>query len=140
MPWLEAALSPDWALADLLPHVEAGRGVLISDGTTDETVGAAVVLLDVPAKQAVSVPFIAIDPSRRFRGLGGEAGLVLERYLRETHGVGAVYAPVPDGRGLAVYFWMRLGYRPLSAADAPGPLVGLTDSTRTGIWLLRDGV
>jgi hypothetical protein len=22
------------------------------------------------------------------------------------------YAPIPDGRGLAVYFWLRLGYRP----------------------------
>src|SRR5688572_6475689 len=31
MPWLGAALAPEWAAADLEPHVESGRGVLISD-------------------------------------------------------------------------------------------------------------
>jgi hypothetical protein len=140
MPWLDAALSPEWTLADLLPHVEAGRGVLIADAARNDAIGAAVVLLGEPRLGSASVPFIAMDPSRRFRGLGGEAALTLEQHLRDAHRIAAVYAPVPDWRGLAVYYWLRLGYRPLSVADAPGPLVGLNDVARAGIWMLRDAV
>jgi GNAT superfamily N-acetyltransferase len=138
MTWLEAALSPDWSLDDLRRAVEAGDGVLIADVVTGESIGVAVALLDVPATGAASVPFIAIAPARRFRGLGGEAGLALERHLRSEHGVTSVYAPAPDGRGLAVYFWLRLGYRPLSAAEGPGPLAGLGAEPRPGIWMVRD--
>src|SRR3989304_2843722 len=61
-------------------------------------------LADAPAPArrppgAASVPFIAIDPRRRFRGLGGEAALAIERDLRRKLAVDRVYAPVPDGRG-----------------------------------------
>jgi len=138
LPWLEGALRPDWRLDDLRPHVEARRAVLISDAA-GLPVGAACYVLDAPEPGSASVPFIAIEPARRFRGLGGEAALALERLLRERRGVRRVFAPVPDGRGLAVYFWLRLGYRPLIAAEAPWPLAGLTAEPRPGIWLLRDG-
>ena len=138
MAWLEAALSPDWGLDDLRRAVAAGAGVLIADGLTGDHIGVAVALIDVPSAGAASVPFIAIAPSRRFRGLGGEAGLTLERHMRSKHGVSRIYAPAPDGRGLAVYFWLRLGYRPLSAGEGPGPLAGLGAEPRPGIWLVRD--
>jgi hypothetical protein len=51
-----------------------------------------------------------------------------------------VYAPVPDGRGLAVYFWLRLWFRPLRSAESPGPVIGLVGETRAGMWMLRDGL
>jgi hypothetical protein len=135
--WLTAALAPDWHPDDLCAAVEAGHGVRFSDQQGDP-IGLAVVLLDLPVKGAASLPFVAVAPSRRFRGLGGEAALALERHLRVRHGVERLFAPVPDGRGLAVYFWLRLGYRPLSLRQAPGPLVGLTSEARPGIWLLRE--
>ena len=134
--WLGDALAPDWRLADLEPVVEDGCAVLISDAA-GEAVGAAVVRLDAPQPGTASVPFIAIDPARRFRGLGGEAGLALQRHLRRR-GFGQVFAPVPDGHGLAVYFWLRLGYRPLPRAEVPWPLVGLAAESRPGIWLVRE--
>jgi len=90
------------------------------------------------AQNIACVPFISIEPSRRFRGLGGEAGLALERHLRRRLGVERVLAPVPDGRGLAVYFWLRLGYRPLTASEAPWPLVGLGPEAGSGIWMARE--
>ena len=136
MPWLDAVLAPDWHLDALERAVEAGAGVLISD-RSDLPLGAAIVLLGRPFAGAATIPVLAIDPSRRFRGLGGEAAIALERYLRAKHGVETVYTPIPDGRGLAVYFWLRQGYRPLTVADGPGPLIGLTDEPRPGIWMMR---
>jgi GNAT superfamily N-acetyltransferase len=135
MPWLEAALAPEWASADLETAVAAENGVLIGD-TAGDPIGVAVVLRDVPLPGCASIPFLAIDPERRFRGLGGEAGLALFAHLR-AQGVEKVYAPVPDGRGLAVYFWLRLGFRPLTTPESPGPVSGLSGEMR-GIWMLRE--
>ena len=137
MTWLDGALAPEWTRADLETAVTAGNGVLISD-SGGAAIGVAVVLRDVPAPGSATVPFLAVDPDRRFRGLGGEAGLALDAHLR-SHGFEKVYAPVPDGRGLAVYFWLRLGFKPLTVPDSPGPLVGLSREPVHGIWMLRDG-
>ena len=137
MPWLDAVLAPDWQLDAFVQAVAAGAGVLICD-TNELPLGAAIVLLERPFVGAATIPVLAIDPPRRFRGLGGEAAIAIERYLRAKHAVETVYAPLPDGRGLAVYFWLRQGYRPLTAADSPGPLIDLTDEPRPGIWMVRD--
>ena len=136
-PWLESALAPEWKLADLEAAVEDGTGVLISDAGAN-AIGVAVVLRDAPAAGCATLPFLAIDPSRRFRGLGGEAGIVLTAHLQDL-GFEKVYAPVPDGRGLAVYFWLRLGFRPLLQGESPGAVVGLTGEEMRGIWMLSEG-
>ena len=138
LPWLTAALAPDWTVNDLTRAVEAGRGVAVRDAE-GVLIGLMVALLDRPHPSEASVPFIAIDPARRYRGLGGSAGLALERLLRVRFGVEAVYASIPDGRGLAVYFWLRLGYRPLTRSEAPWPLEGLSEQPRPGIWMAREG-
>jgi GNAT superfamily N-acetyltransferase len=135
--WLETALAPDWRLNDLIAQVKAGNGALISD-LDGAPIGAAIARLNEPAAHEATIPLIAIDPARRFRGLGGEAGLALEQHLRRRHAIERFYAPVPDGRGLAVYFWLRLGYRPLLSSESPGALIGLTAESRPGIWLVRD--
>jgi hypothetical protein len=132
--WLEGALAPDWRPADLEAMVKAGNGVLISDSAGD-AIGMAVALRDVPVKDAACVPWLSIAPARRFRGLGGEAGIALEGLMRQKWDVERVYAPVADGRGLAVYFWLRLGFRPLTAKEAPWPLIGLSSEARPGIWM-----
>lgn len=134
--WLEAALAPEWTPADLQENLDAGQGVVVSDESS-EPIGAAVVLLGVPDGKSASVPLIAIEPQQRFRGLGGEAALALERHLRRRLAVERVYAPVPEARGLAVYFWLRLGYRPLSAGEMPRPSLGLNGRPTAGIWMVR---
>jgi hypothetical protein len=134
--WLAGALAPEWSLEDLDAALKTATGVLISDATGD-AIGLAVVQTDVPGAGCASVPLIAIEPSRRFRGLGGEGGIALDAQMRAA-GFEKVYAPVPDGRGLAVYFWLRLGFRPLRLDEAPGPVIGLLGETRAGIWMLRD--
>jgi GNAT superfamily N-acetyltransferase len=136
--WLAAALAPEWTIGDLEAALKTASGVLISD-VDGEAIGLAVVQTDVPRPGCASVPLIAIEPSRRFRGLGGEAGIALDAQVRAA-GYENVYAPVPDGRGLAVYFWLRLGFRPLRLDEAPGPPIGLLGETRAGIWMLRGAI
>jgi hypothetical protein len=169
--WLASSLAPEWRVEDLAAAaVETGGGVLISDADGARIGSAVVTTSPLPAgipspstargsrpeglsrgrrrptdsKPIVAcVPFIAIDPVRRFRGLGGEAGLALERHLRKKLAVERVLAPVPDGRGLAVYFWLRLGYRPLTGSEAPWPLVGLglrepQSEPIRGMWMARE--
>ena len=136
--WLSpSALSPDWQIEDLQATLPFAQSILISD-KAGEALGLIVLLSDLPEPGAVSVPLVAVAPQRRFSGLGGEAALAVER-IRSRWGVQRCYAPVPDGRGLAVYFWLRLGYRPLTTAQAPWPLAGLSDEPRRGMWMVRDG-
>ena len=138
MPWLDAALSPEWLRDDLVAAVRDHEGVLICDAD-GAPIGMAVVFGDSPAPRDATIAFLTVDPARRFRGLGGEAGIELERQLREHRGYMRVYAPVPEGRGLAVYFWLRLGFRALSGAEAPTAPLGLTADSKPGIWMVREG-
>jgi hypothetical protein len=136
--WLQTyALDPDWQLDDLRAVTERGQGVLVSD-PKDEPVGVTVAFADCPTPGAACIPLVAIAPQRRFVGLGGEAGLAVEKQIRARWGVQRVYAPLPDWRGLALYFWIRCGFRPLQTPEGPWPLVGLSGEAKRGIWLLRD--
>jgi RimJ/RimL family protein N-acetyltransferase len=135
--WLASALVPEWTLEDLESAAGSSTGVLISDAE-DAPAGLALLEVDSPSEGDASISFLAMDPARRFRGLGGEAGLALERHGRERLGLRRFYAGVPEGRGLAVYFWLRLGYRPLAASEAPEALIGLTATGVPGIWMVRE--
>jgi hypothetical protein len=136
--WLSSsALTPDWQIEDLEATWPSSTAVLVSD-KAGEALGLIVLLADRPEPGDVSVPLVAVTPQRRFSGLGGEAVLVVEREVRARWGVKRCFAPVPDGRGLAVYFWLRLGYRPLTTAEAPWPLAGLSEEPRRGMWMLRE--
>lgn len=136
MPWLEGVLGPEATLSDLMRAVRAGQAATIL--TSDRSpIGLVTVSMDTPVPGGASVPFIAVAPAARFRGLGGEAGLAVDRHLRRLGSL-RVFAPVPEARGLAVYFWLRLGFRPLTASEAPWPVRGLAAQPLPGIWMLRD--
>jgi GNAT superfamily N-acetyltransferase len=87
--------------------------------------------IDAPVADAAHVRFLAVDPSRRRLGIGGRAALALERRLKRT--VERVYVAVPARIGIALYFWLRLGYRPLSQADWPAEPEGPPST-----WMLRE--
>lgn len=73
----------------------------------------------------LTIPFLVIDPQERGQGLGTEAILLLEGEARSRGLARRFAAPVPLAEGLALYFWLRLGYRPLGAA-------------RGHLWMVRE--
>jgi ribosomal protein S18 acetylase RimI-like enzyme len=87
---------------------DLGRGRKPLLITRDEVpVGLAIVRL--PAGGQVRLEALAIEATQRNLGLGTEAVLLLEAQF----GGPALVAGVPVTNGLAIYFWLRAGYRPL---------------------------
>jgi hypothetical protein len=62
----------------------------------------------------ISIDALAIVSGRRNRGYGAEAVFAAEALAGPD---AATRALVPMGNGLAVYFWLRVGFRPLFLAD-----------------------
>jgi ribosomal protein S18 acetylase RimI-like enzyme len=60
----------------------------------------------------LDVRWIELAAEHRRWGLGAEAVRLLEVETAERWGVMGVRAHVPRDVGLALYFWLRLGYRP----------------------------
>ena len=79
-------------------------------GHDDATLGFIAWRAETAATPAESeIMAIAVAAARRNLGLGGEAVQALER-LRPGD---RFLAAIPRSNGLAVYFWLRTGYRPL---------------------------
>jgi GNAT superfamily N-acetyltransferase len=94
-------------------------------------VGVAAYQTGSPSRHAARIRFLIVEPARRRLGIGGRAVLALERRL--TTLAGALYVKVPASLGLALYFWLRLGYRPLTQAEAPSP----ASPTSPATWMVR---
>jgi hypothetical protein len=63
------------------------------------------------------------------RGAGMRAAVLVERQIR-AKGMRTAYAPATAAHGISVYFWLRLGYRPLLRAEWPCARDGV-------VWLMR---
>jgi len=75
------------------------------------------------AGDAVEIVFLAIEPALRGWGYGSEAVRLLEEHsLREGWG-NSFQAEVPAHNGLNLYFWLRLGYRPVRTEDKSGEVL-----------------
>jgi GNAT superfamily N-acetyltransferase len=125
---------PDWQVADVEAELDSAVAAVDETGSF---VGLAVALAGRPRPDAATFALVTVDPSRRYAGLGAELVVAVETLLRDRWGVVESLAPVPAGRGLAVYFWLRLGYRPLTISEAPGSVAGLTGAPYEGIWMSR---
>jgi hypothetical protein len=77
------------------------------------------------------VRFLAVEPGRRRLGAGGRAALALERKLKRS--ARAIYVLIPEHLGLALYFWLRLGYRPLTQGDWP-----VAPDEGASTWMVRE--
>jgi GNAT superfamily N-acetyltransferase len=76
------------------------------------------------------IEFVGVQPSYARRGYGHKAAELVEDELRSV-GATVIDAPAPSMHGIAVYFWIRLGYRPMQQADWP--------CRRDGIaWMRRE--
>jgi hypothetical protein len=125
--WLESWL-PD-AARPLGWDADLGAGtvlIIVRDGAR---AGATVHRRRAGTAEAV-VEVVAMAPQHARHGAGLAAAALLETRLR-ADGVRRVYAPAPAAHGIAVYFWIRLGYRPLLRGDWPCARPGVA-------WLARD--
>ncbi len=117
----------DWADPDALSRSVHDPHVL-----TDESSSVFLAYeLTSPIPTSARVDFLAVSPERRRLGIGGRAALALERRLRGK--ATCVYTMVPAPIGLALYFWLRLGYQPLTESEWPATLEGSAPS----IWMKR---
>ncbi len=118
----------DWANPDALSRSVHDPQVLTDDSST----AFLAYELTSPVPNAARVDFLAVFPQKRRLGIGGRTALAFERRLRGK--AECVYTQVPASIGLALYFWLRLGYQPLTQADwpitpQPGP---------PSIWMKRE--
>ena len=117
-----------WASEDALHSAVAQDGMLIADqrgplGFVDFELGA-------PRRDSVRVRLLAVRPDQRRLGVGSRAALALEERLRQS--ASRCYVLVPARLGLALYFWLRLGYRPLTQREQPAP-----PEAPPAVWLVR---
>ena len=95
-----------------------------------EPAGVTLFRLKAPTKSSAIVELVATPPSESRRGAGMAAATLIEPELRAA-GVRTVYAPAPEIHGIAMYFWIRLGYHPLLRPDWPCEREGVAWLTRT---------
>jgi len=82
-----------------------------------ETIGF---LSHAASRGGVTIHALAIVPMHRNLGYGAEAVYALEALAPAR---GSVTALVPLANGLAIYFWLRIGYHPRFAAGVPASAV-----------------
>jgi hypothetical protein len=141
--WLDSWLAPVAASVDYDAVSGNGPGAsLLARAATErdlrprvierdaEPVGLLVYRLHAPRRRAATIELVATPAAEARRGAGMRAAALLEEELR-SEGVTAIYAPAPAAHGIAMYFWVRLGYRPLMRPDWPCQRDGVA-------WLLRD--
>ena len=94
-----------------------------------ERAGVLIYRLHARKRGAAIIELIATPPEHARRGSGMKAAALLEDELY-ARGVREIFAPAPATHGIAMYFWIRLGYRPLERDAWP--------CARDGVaWLVR---
>ncbi len=115
------------SLAKRLDDGAVHARVIVRD---DIDVGLIVYRIGAPRAGAAIIEIVAVPAECARRGSGMSAVALVEDELRLAR-VDVVYAPAPAMHGIAAYFWIRLGYRPLLLPEWP--------CERSGIaWLLRE--
>ena len=100
------------ALSSAVERVHSGESLVICRaGEDDRPIGILEYALGEPWDGWASIRWVALVKAERRWGLGQDAVRLFEE-VAGRHGVRAFRTQVPVGLGLALYFWLRLGYRP----------------------------
>lgn len=109
--WLPAGLSDSGARGGT---GNSERRLIDRDGAR-----AGVVVFRVDARKRCAALLAVATPREHARsGTGMRAAALIEQELRRR-GVRRILAPATEEHGIAVYFWIRLGYRPLALDASP---------------------
>jgi len=109
------------ALSDLLDSPGHRRILVLTDGMNEAPFGLIALTLDDPEPDWATVSLLAIARQDE-RDMARWGVALLETHLRGE--ASRIRAAVPLDVGLALYFWLRLGYRP--------------DTGDGRLWMIRD--
>ena len=113
-------------LSDLLGSTDRRRTLVLLEEKTQGPTGLVVVALDDPEPGWATVVLLAIAAQDQ-RDLAALGVALLEARLRGQ--ANHIRAAVPPDVGLALYFWLRLGYRPVPSEEP---------SAGEGLWMISD--
>ena len=108
-------------LGGLLAPTDRRRTLVVTESDGTEPEGLIALALDDPEPGWATVSLLAIAAPEH-RDLAAQAVAVLEADLHEQ--TSHIRAAAPPDVGLALYFWLRLGYRPAVSAER--------------LWMTRD--
>lgn len=130
--WLEEAEAavrgapPACPLLERVAEGDAAYWIRIREEGRAQTVGA---LCAAQEGDALVWTWLAVEAARRAYGYGGAAVAPLERAAKRL-GLRSARVLVPARNGTGLYFWLRLGYRPLGGERWP--------KAYRGTWMLRE--
>ena len=114
-------MAPWYDCAEVVRPEATARILVITRAAEDEPIGLLRYRAGEPAEGCVTLGRVVLAAEARRRGLGADAVQLFEEAVARRYGVRHFRAGVDAGNGLALYFWLRLGYRPLGwAADEQG--------------------
>lgn len=141
-PWLPQAIAAAQGRKTPTAHHEARADGLLSGSegpamavvarADSQPIGVLSYRRSEPEAGWVTISLIAIEPTQRIRGLGGEAVLAFEEFAARGGWGDRFSAPIHPENGLVVYFWLRLGYRPAGPTELPDGIV-----TAPALWMVR---
>ncbi|TAK58004.1 MAG: hypothetical protein EPO22_11495 [Dehalococcoidia bacterium] len=99
-------------------------------GRDGHAAGVVIYRARATRRSAAIIELVATPTSEARRGTGMAAAALVEELLR-AEGVRTIYAPAPAVHGIDVYFWIRLGYRPLPRDAWPCAIDAVA-------WMRRD--
>jgi hypothetical protein len=108
-------------LEDALRAASRRGAFALTAGTSPEPFGLAVVALDKPEPGWATVTLLAIAGLEQRDAAAGGVALLETRLRGEARDI---RASMPLETGLALYFWLRLGYRPVASGG--------------GLWMIRE--
>ncbi len=117
-PWYAEAAAlacADPPLDELFAAAKSPRRELLIIAKADDPapIGLLQYRTGFPGNGWLAIDFLALAGGRRGWGYGSEA----LRLVEESAGVTHFLAEVDARNGLALYFWLRLGYRPLRSDE-----------------------
>jgi GNAT superfamily N-acetyltransferase len=122
-PWYAEAVAtahglrdqpPDDTLERRFSDAEASDTELLLIAKADDPapIGLLQCRPDFPDKGWLAIEFVALASGRRGWGYGSEAVRFVEGWAVDSRKAKRFLAEVDTRNGLALYFWLRLGYRP----------------------------
>ena len=118
-----------------------GYWIRVAHEGEEQTAGAvAASIEDGSEGPALVWQWFAVGAAWRAFGYGGAAVPIVERAATKL-GATSARVRVPASNGVALYFWLRLGYRPVAQGARPaGEVLPSIEAAREGTWMVRDRI